>query len=102
MIADQLFKSYEHVFDLYDQVGVYAYNSFHTAEADANKLCYVFGERHPECLRAKKPVGFKQAISVKTQAHLQQNMIEGRFQEYSDTYAPYDEKDKKKGVRQTD
>ena len=58
-IGEQLYKSYDYVFDLYDQVGVYAYNSYYSSEADTNKLCYVFGERHPECLWAKRPSGFK-------------------------------------------
>lgn len=53
------------MFDKYDQVGVYAYNG-PNHEADKNKLCYIFGERHPECYRAKSPTGFGQTFSVKS------------------------------------
>ena len=56
-IADQLYRSYEKVFDLYDQVGVYAYNG-PDKEADTNKLCFAFGDKNPECYRAKVPTGF--------------------------------------------
>ena len=59
-----MYTSYEQVFDKYDQVGVYAYNG-PNREADKNKLCYIFGERHPECYRAKSPTGFGQTFSVK-------------------------------------
>ena len=68
--SEVLYKSYELVFDLYDQVGVYAYNG-PDKEADTNKLCYVFGKNSPECRRAKKPTGFGQTMSVKAQKHLQ-------------------------------
>lgn len=48
---------YEQVYDKYDQVGVYAYNG-PDKEADANKLCYIFGEKSLECRNARKPQGF--------------------------------------------
>ena len=59
-------------------MGVYAYNG-PNREADTNKLCYIFGERHPECYRAKNPTGYGQTMSVKLQKHMQQLRIEGRF-----------------------
>lgn len=77
-MADQLYMSYERNFDMYDQVGVYAYNG-PDSEADINKLCYLFGQNNPECRRAKKPAGYGQPFSVKSQKHFQQNQIEGRF-----------------------
>ena len=49
-IADQLYSSYERVYDYYDQVGVYAYNG-PDSEADSNKICYIFGEKSLECRR---------------------------------------------------
>ena len=54
---------------------------------DANKICSVYPETHVECRRARKSkLGYGHTMSVKTQKHTQQNMIEGRFQEYSPTY----------------
>ena len=100
-IADQLYKSYEKTYDYYDQVGVYTYNG-PDKEADANKLCHIFGEKHPECRMAKKPSGFGQTFSVKSQQHISQNKIEGRFQEFSDTYALYDKYLKDKVIRRTE
>jgi len=41
-IADQLYISYERNFDLYDQIGVFAYNGPNN-EVDATKLCEIFG-----------------------------------------------------------
>lgn len=42
-IAEPMYASYERNMDMYDQVGVYAYNG-PDSEADKNKLCYIFGE----------------------------------------------------------
>ena len=100
-MADQLYQSYEKTYDYYDQVGIYAYNG-PDQEADAEKLCFIFGKNHPECRMAKKPSGFGQTFSVKSQQHIFQNKIEGRFQEYSDTYAMYDKYLKDKVVRKTE
>ena len=43
-----IYLGYEKVFDMYSQVGVYAYNG-PNAEADANKLCYIFCKNNVEC-----------------------------------------------------
>ena len=59
-MAEQLYFSYEKVYDYYDQAGVYAYNG-PDIEADSNKICK----------RAQKPTGFGQPFSVKAQQHLQ-------------------------------
>ena len=49
--------SYEKIFDYYDQCGVYAYYG-PDRNADTNKLCYMFGEKNPECTRSRNPIGF--------------------------------------------
>lgn len=41
-------------------------------------------------------------MSVKSQRHMEQNKIEGRFQEYSDTYIVFREAHKDKVVRKTE
>jgi len=64
-IKDQLYRSYDHVFDLYDQIGVYAYNG-PNSEVDKTKICEVFGKNNPECRRATKPSGFGQPFSTKS------------------------------------
>lgn len=77
------------IFDKYEQVGYYSFNG-PDKEADTRRICTIFGEKSPECRRVKgDPTGFGQTFSVKMQKHSQQNMIEGRFQEYSDTYAKF-------------
>lgn len=99
-MAEGLYRSYEMIFDRYEQVGVHVYNG-PSKEADARKLCHIFGKRNPECLRTQNPAGYGQPFSVKMQKHSQQNMIEGRFQEYSDTYAKYGVKNTNR-ARKTD
>ena len=64
-IADHLYRSYEKFFDMYAQMGVYAYAGPDN-EADVTKICYMFGENNPECRRARKPAGFGQPISLKS------------------------------------
>ena len=99
--AFDMYLGYESIFDLYDQIGYVAFQGPNKL-VDANKICSVFQENHFQCQRVRRDkYGFGHTYSVKTEKHLQQNMVEGRFQEYSDFYIPgFDRNDNSKQAKQ--